>query len=251
MKKSRAFVPKAGQLEDRLALSGVQFNSLGEAILTTRTLNNVYRAIENAYSQFANHGLNYNQLSYNLTRAVSPIPYNLRDGLAQTIQAEVTTLSNNMNAGVSSSVLTSMYATDTDVQNFVIREQTAKLLVIPGQSVGQIVPNGTQFNSLGQAILSTRTLNNVYRAIENAYSQFANHGLNYNQLSYNLTQAVSPIPYNLRDGLTQTIQVEVTTLSNNVLAGVNRPVLTSMFAADTDVQNFVVREQTANRIVVV
>ena len=57
--------------------------------------------------------------------------------------------------------------------------------------------------------------------------------------SYRRAVAVSRIPWNVRDGLSATVQSEVSGLSNNISSGVSRPVVTSMQSTLADVHDFV------------
>jgi hypothetical protein len=129
--KKKTFVPSADHLESRIALSGgVKFIG-GVPVLTTQALNATYAAIHTAYTSFATHTpLNYNLLSVNLGKAVSRIPYNVRDGLRAEVQAEVPLLHNNIKAGVAQPVIKSWKFTKADVTDFVNAEVKAGVIIL-------------------------------------------------------------------------------------------------------------------------
>jgi hypothetical protein len=128
--KKHTFVPSADCLESRIALSGgVNFIG-GVPVLTTRALNKAYGLINNAYKTFATKGLNYNLLSFNLSKAASLIPWNNRDGLRATMLSEVAGLRSNIQFHVPRPVITSYQATIQDVRLFVQDEVAAGDIVI-------------------------------------------------------------------------------------------------------------------------
>jgi hypothetical protein len=94
----------------------------------------------------------------------------------------------------------------------------------------------------GLPVLTSHALSETYSAILRSYTTFATRGLNYNLLSFNLGNAVSRIPYNVRDGLRATVQGEVSGLLTNIQTHVFRPVVTSYEATIDDVRSFVQSE---------
>ena len=128
--KRRSFVPAADHLETRVVLSGVHFTSTGAAMMNVRTLNHTYAQVEKAFSRFANHGENFNQLEFNLAQAVSNIPWNRRDGLLATVEAEPGALQSDMSYGVSRPVITEMENTLAEVKSFVQGEVADGIIAV-------------------------------------------------------------------------------------------------------------------------
>jgi hypothetical protein len=123
--KKKTFVPSADHLESRIALSG------GVPVLTTQALHATYNAIYSAYVRFATHTpLNYNQLSFNLAQAVHRIPFNFRDGLVATVQAEVPDLHERIQDHVAQPVIKTFQETIADVNAFVHAEVAAGIFVV-------------------------------------------------------------------------------------------------------------------------
>jgi hypothetical protein len=128
--KKHTFVPSADCLEGRIVLSsGVRFIG-GVPVLTTSALNKAYALINSAYTTFATKGLNYNLLSFNLGKAASLIPWNVRDGLRAQLQSEVGGLRNNIDFHVPRPVITSAQSAFQDLRFFVKAEVAAGNIVI-------------------------------------------------------------------------------------------------------------------------
>jgi hypothetical protein len=119
--KKRAFVPAADCLEGRIALSGIRFIG-GLPVLTSHALNETYSAINSAFTRFATKGENYNLLGFNLTKAITRIPYNVRDGLRAEVQQEPGFLQSDIQSGVAHPVKVEYAATISDVRSFVQSE---------------------------------------------------------------------------------------------------------------------------------
>ena len=125
MKKPK-FVPSADLLESRIALSGgPKFAPNGAAILTTHALGQTYAQIQKAFVKFAQHGQNYQTLQNNLSKAVSNIPWNRRDGLLASVQSEAQAVKANIATQVSRPVMTELRNTLAEVKDFVISEVAA------------------------------------------------------------------------------------------------------------------------------
>jgi hypothetical protein len=127
MKKSK-FVPTPDLLETRIALSGMpKFAPNGAAILTSHALGQTYGQIQKAFVKFATHGhgTNYQALQNDLSRAVSNIPWNRRDGLLGNVQAEAQAVKADISSQVSRPVVTEMQNTLAEVKEFVLSEIAA------------------------------------------------------------------------------------------------------------------------------
>jgi hypothetical protein len=127
MKKPK-FVPTADLLEGRIALSGgPKFTPNGAAILTSHALGQTYSQIEKAFTKFANHGhgTQYQTLQTNLAKAVSNIPWNRRDGLLSSVEAEVQAVKADISTQVSRPVVTEMQNTLAEVKEFILSEVAA------------------------------------------------------------------------------------------------------------------------------
>jgi hypothetical protein len=129
MKKS-TFVPTPDVLESRIALSGGPRFAHGVPILTSHTLSQSYSLVQKAFNQFTHHGQNYARLRINLADAVNRIPWNRRDGLLSTVEAEVSVLRTAIAPGVSQPVVTQMKSTLQDVHDFVQSEVAARVIVV-------------------------------------------------------------------------------------------------------------------------
>jgi hypothetical protein len=117
--KKNTFVPAADFLESRIAMSGgIRFIG-GLPVLTPRALNQTFAAINSAFKTFATRGENYNLLGANLTKAVSRIPFNVRDGLQAEVQAEPAALQADIAAGVPLPVIFESQNTQAEVTGFV------------------------------------------------------------------------------------------------------------------------------------
>jgi hypothetical protein len=129
MKKS-SFVPKPDQLESRVVLSSGPKFVHGAAVLTSHALGQTYAQVEKAFSQFANHGENYNRLESSLASAVNRIPWNRRDGLLVTIESEVPQMEADISTGDATPVKTSEQLALQDVNQFVQGEIADGVIVI-------------------------------------------------------------------------------------------------------------------------
>jgi hypothetical protein len=129
MKKS-SFVPKPDQLESRVVLSSGPKFVHGAAVLTSHALGQTYAQVEKAFSQFANHGENYNRLESSLASAVNRIPWNRRDGLLATIKSEVPQMEADISTGDATPVKTSEQLALQDVNQFVQGEIADGVIVI-------------------------------------------------------------------------------------------------------------------------
>jgi hypothetical protein len=104
----------------------------------------------------------------------------------------------------------------------------------------------------GVPVLTTQALNATYAAIHAAYTSFATHTpLQYFTLQANLGNAVSRIPFNVRDGLRAEVEAEVPFLHDDIKAGVPQPVIRSWKFAKADVTDFVNAEVKAGVIILV
>jgi hypothetical protein len=127
MKKSK-FVPTADLLETRIALSGMpKFAPNGAAILTSHALGQTYGQIQKAFVKFAQHGhgTNYQTLQNDLTKAVSNIPWNRRDGLLASVSSEAQAVKADISSQVTKPVVTEMQNTLAEVKEFVLSEVAA------------------------------------------------------------------------------------------------------------------------------
>jgi hypothetical protein len=132
MKKSK-FVPTPDLLESRIALSGgPKFAPNGAAILTSHALGQTYGQIQKAFNNFAlhGHGTNYRTLQTNLAKAVTNIPWNRRDGLLSTVEAEVQAVKADISTQVSRPVVTEMQNTMAEVKEFILSEVAAGQIVM-------------------------------------------------------------------------------------------------------------------------
>jgi len=132
MKKPK-FVPTPDLLETRIALSGgAKFTSSGAAILTPHALGQTYNQIQAAFVNFAQHGhgKNFNALEVNLANAVSRIPWNRRDGLLATVEAEPSAVKFDMANAVTKPVVTEMRNTLAEVKDFVQSEIASGAIVM-------------------------------------------------------------------------------------------------------------------------
>jgi hypothetical protein len=120
--KKTAFVPAADLLESRIAMSsGIRFVG-GLPVLTPNALNATFAAIDSAYRTFATRGHNYNLLGHNLAKAVSRIPFNVRDGLQAVVLAAPAALKADIAAGLPLPVIFESQTTQADVTAFVQTE---------------------------------------------------------------------------------------------------------------------------------
>ncbi len=130
MKKPK-FVPTADLLEGRIALSGgPKFTPNGAAILTSHALGQTYGQIEKAFVKFAQHGQNYQTLQTSLSKAVSNIPWNRRDGLLGSVQSEAQAVKADIATQVSRPVVTELQNTLAEVKEFVISEVAAGQIAV-------------------------------------------------------------------------------------------------------------------------
>jgi hypothetical protein len=74
--------------------------------------------------------MNYNRLNADLAKAVSVIPYNLRDGLQGALRNECVTMSQRIASGVPGSVVGAMARAEADLQAFVHHEVASGQVVL-------------------------------------------------------------------------------------------------------------------------
>jgi hypothetical protein len=128
--KKRTFVPGPDQLEGRVVLSGTPKFIHGAAVLTTHALGQTYSQIQNAFSQYANHGQNFKRLQINLATAVNRIPWNKRDGLLAEVESEASQMRVDIASGVSTPVKAAMQRALQDVHDFVQGEVSGGVMVV-------------------------------------------------------------------------------------------------------------------------
>jgi hypothetical protein len=129
--KKPAFVPRPDMLETRIALSGgTQFTATGAAILHKQTLAQTYSLVQNAFSQYMNHGQNVKRLEANLANAVGRIPFNKRDGLLSAVESEVTQMRFDIRAKVATPIKNAVKRTINDVSTFVTSEVADNIIVL-------------------------------------------------------------------------------------------------------------------------
>ncbi len=119
----------------------------------------------------------------------------------------------------------------------------------PDQLEGRIVLSGGPKFSNGAAILTEKALGQTYSLIQNAFNQFANRGQNFNRLQADLANAVTRIPYNVRDGLRSAVQSEASQMVADVSSGTPFPVKGAAQRALSDVKSFVQSEVASGVIV--
>jgi hypothetical protein len=129
MKKS-SFVPKPDQLEGRIALSSMPKFSHGAAILTRHALGETYSQIQKAFTQYTNHGHNFNRLESNLASAVGRIPYNHRDGLLASVESEATQMQVDIASIAVKPVGSALQRALNDVNDFVQGEMSSGTIVL-------------------------------------------------------------------------------------------------------------------------
>ncbi|MFI5458233.1 MAG: delta-60 repeat domain-containing protein [Isosphaerales bacterium] len=118
--KKPTFVPTPDLLETRIVLSGgPKFTSSSAAILTSHALGQTYSQIEKAFVNFARHRQNYNALEVNLATAVNRVPWNRRDGLLATVEAEPSAVRSDIASTVTKPVVTEMQNTVAELNDFV------------------------------------------------------------------------------------------------------------------------------------
>jgi hypothetical protein len=132
MKKPK-FVPTPDLLESRIALSGgPKFTPNGAAILSSHALGQTYGQIQKAFVKFAQHGhgQNFQTLENNLSKAVSNIPWNKRDGLLASVQSETQAVRADIQTGMPKPVVTEMQNTLAEVKDFILTEVAAGQIVV-------------------------------------------------------------------------------------------------------------------------
>ena len=80
------------------------------------------------------------------------------------------------------------------------------------------------------------------RPRKSAFSQYMNHGQNYNRLQADLAKAVGRIPWNRRDGLLATVESELSQMRIDIRTNVATPVRSALQRALHDVHDFVQSE---------
>jgi hypothetical protein len=128
--KKQAFVPTPDHLESRIALSGGPKFINGAAVLTGHAMGQTYSMIQKAFTKFAAHGQNYNQLQGDLAKAVNRIPYNRRDGLLAAVQFEAWQMTNDIQSRVPFPVKSALQRALSDVNDFVQGEMAAGAMVV-------------------------------------------------------------------------------------------------------------------------
>ncbi len=128
--KKTTFVPKPDQLETRVVLSSGPKFVHGAAVLKTHALSQTYAQVEKAFSQFANHGENYNRLESSLGKAVSRIPWNKRDGLLAAVESEVPQMQLDIATSDATPVKNAAQRALQDVHDFVQGEIADGVIVI-------------------------------------------------------------------------------------------------------------------------
>ena len=129
--KKQTFVPRPDALESRIALSGgTQFTATGAAILTKHTLAQANSLVQNAFSQYMNHGHNLKRLEGNLANAVGRIPFNKRDGLLFAVESEATQMQTDIRAKVATPIRSALKRALNDVNDFVKSEVAAHVIVV-------------------------------------------------------------------------------------------------------------------------
>ena len=128
--KKPAFVPKPDQLESRIALSGMPKFSHGAAILTKHALGQTYSLVQKAFTQYMNHGQNFNRLQATLASAVGRIPYNHRDGLLAAVESEASQMRVDVSTGVAKPVGGALQRALSDVNEFVQGEISSGTIIV-------------------------------------------------------------------------------------------------------------------------
>jgi hypothetical protein len=106
--------------------------------------------------------------------------------------------------------------------------------------------------ALAAVVLTTATLNAALNNIRASYFFFGEHGLNFNALSVHLANSVRNIPNAVAGGLVATLNHEAqVNLRADLANHVPFPLYTSMFAAQTDVLEFVNAQGGGGNIIIV
>ena len=241
----RTFVPSPENLESRVVLSGGPKFLNGAAVLSPGTLGKAYSQIDKAFSNFTHDGMNYGRLNADLSKAVSSIPYNRRDGLWDAVKAEVSQLQSDINSGVSTPVISADQRAKADLGSFVKGEVASGAIIVTGGGSSGQNRAATVSGGVG---LKMGTLSKAYSQIDKAFSNFARHGMNYGRLNADLSKAVSSIPYNRRDGLWDAVKAEVSQLQSDINSGASNPVISADQRVKADVGSFVHGEVASNVI---
>ncbi len=128
--KKPAFVPQSDQLESRIALSSMPQFSHGAAILTKHALGQTYSLVQKAFTQYMNHGQNFNKLESNLASAVSRIPYNHRDGLLSQVESEAGQMRIDIATKAAKPVGSALQRALNDVNEFVQGEVSSGTILL-------------------------------------------------------------------------------------------------------------------------
>ncbi len=251
--KKTTFVPSPDQLEGRIVLSGGPKFSNGAAILTQNALGQTYSLIQKAFNQFANHGQNSNRLQADLATAVNRVPYNVRDGLRASVQAEASQMVTDVSTGTPFPVKSAVQRALSDVK-FFVQSEVASGVIVMGSQVQSPTPQvavsgGPKFMN-GAAVLTKKALGQTYNLVQKAFTKYATGGQNINRLQADLAKAVNRIPYNVRDGLLAAVQSEMSQMVTDVSTSTPLPVRSALQRALNDVNGFVQSEVASGIIVV-
>ena len=240
--KKTTFTPSPDQLEGRIVLSGGPKFSNGAAILTEKALGQTYGQIQKAFDQYANHGQDSRRLQVDLAKAVSRIPYNRRDGLLAAVQSEATQVVADVASNAPAPVKGARQRALSDVSDFVQGEIAGGAIVMASKvqptAARVAVSGGAQFSN-GAAILTRKALGQTVSQVQQAFSQYANHGQDSRRLQVDLANAVNRIPYNRRDGLLAAVQSEASQMVTDVRSNASVPVKGARQRALSDVSDFV------------
>src|SRR5438105_2679949 len=129
MKKS-TFVPTPDHLEGRIALSGGPAFSHGAAILTKHSLGQTYGLVQKAFTQYMNHGQNFNRLQADLAKAVNRIPFNKRDGLLAAVESEASQMRIDVRTNVATPMKSALQRALSDVNDFVQSEVSSGIIAV-------------------------------------------------------------------------------------------------------------------------
>src|SRR5580700_2038910 len=120
--KKNSFTPSPDFLETRIAMSsGIKYLD-GLPVLTSKALSQTFAAVNAAFTTFATKGENYNLLSYNLTKAIGRLPFNVRDGLKDEILKTPADLKASLKAKTSLPVIAEAQIANGEVTEFIQAE---------------------------------------------------------------------------------------------------------------------------------
>jgi hypothetical protein len=117
-------------MEERIALSHAPTFFQGAAVLTAHQYSKSLSQLNDAYTKFARHGMDYARLGGGLSKAISPIPYHRADGLLDALRGEVQQMQQNIQAGIPGSVRLALQNSRADLQSFVQFEVEAGRVVV-------------------------------------------------------------------------------------------------------------------------